>query len=147
MQRKEPFLGIPLLFNLSDDDVAAFAVNRHRFPGVDIAAHSSRRYPTKALAAHALGYVGRINEHELNELDPKDSNGTSHIGKLGIEKYYENLLHGKAGFQHVEINAQGRPLRVLDEQPPVPGADLVLSLDTGLQRVAEQALGQSCGGH
>jgi penicillin-binding protein 2 len=145
MQRKEPFQGIPILFNLSDESVSAFAVNRHRFPGVDIAAYASRRYPTRDLVAHALGYVGRISERELSELDPKDYNGTSHIGKVGVERYYENLLHGTAGFQHVEINAQGRPLRVLDEQPPVPGADLVLSLDAGLQRVAEQALGEKNG--
>lgn len=145
LQRKEPFQSIPLLFNLSEDEVADFAVNRHGFPGVDIAAQLSRHYPTRGLAAHVVGYIGRINEHELSELDSKDYNGTSHIGKLGIEKYYESILHGKAGFQHVEINAQGRPLRILDQQLPVPGADLMLSLDEGLQRVAVQALGESNG--
>jgi penicillin-binding protein 2 len=145
MQRREPFQPVALLFNLSDEEVADFAVNRHRFPGVDIVAHSSRRYPTQNLAAHAVGYVGRINEREQAVLDPNDYNGTSHIGKLGVESHYEELLHGAVGFQHVEINAQGRPLRVLDQTPPVPGSDLVLSLDSGLQRIAEAALGDANG--
>jgi hypothetical protein len=145
LQRKEPFQAIPLLFNLSDEAVGAFAVNRHRFPGVDIVAHARRRYPSEGLAAHAIGYVGRINERELSALDPADYNGISYIGKLGVERRYETLLHGKAGFQHVEINAQGDPLRILDQQLPVPGTDLILSLDMGLQRVAEQALGESNG--
>jgi penicillin-binding protein 2 len=107
LKRTEPFIGIPLLFDLSARDLGAFAVNRHRFPGVDVVSHANRRYPTRPLAAHAVGHVRRINKSELAQLNPKDYNGTSRIGKLGIEKYYEDILHGKAGYQHVKINAQG----------------------------------------
>ena len=145
MSRKQSFQNIPLQFNLSDEEVARFAVNRHDFPGVDVNARLGRYYPLGGIGVHALGYVGRINERELRLLDDNNYNGTSHIGKLGIEKYYEDILHGNVGFQRVEINAQGRILRVLDTQPPVPGNDLVLSLDSNLQRVAEQALGASKG--
>ncbi|MGI8738743.1 MAG: penicillin-binding protein 2 [Gammaproteobacteria bacterium] len=145
VRRQEPFQAAPLLLNVSPRHVASFAINRHLFAGVDIAAHSSRRYPAGELAAHAVGYVGRINEAELRQLDPNMYSATSHIGKLGVEKYYETRLHGAPGFQHVEINAQGKPLRVLDQQLPIPGADLVLSLDMGLQRVATEALGDANG--
>jgi penicillin-binding protein 2 len=145
MARKQSFQSIPVRFNLSDEEVARFAVNRHRFPGVEITARLGRHYPLNDNAVHALGYVGRINEEELRAVDPHNYNGTSHIGKLGIEKFYENELHGKVGYQHVEINAQGRVLRVLSEQPPVRGTDLILTLDANLQRAAEQALGNSTG--
>ncbi len=87
LKRKQPFQATTLLSNMSDEDVAAFAINRYLFPGVDIVAYASRRYPTKGLAAHALGYVGRINEREMSEMDSKNYNGTSYIGKLGVEKY------------------------------------------------------------
>ncbi|MEN8130703.1 MAG: penicillin-binding protein 2 [Pseudomonadota bacterium] len=143
--RKQSFQSIPLRFNLSDEELARFAVNRHRFPGVEITARLGRHYPLNENAAHAFGYVGRISEPELHQVDPYNYNGTSHIGKLGIEKYYEDILHGKVGYQHVEINAQGRVLRVLSQQPPVRGTDLILTLDSNLQRVAEQALGEHNG--
>lgn len=145
LARKQSFQSIPLRFNLTDMEVARFAVNRHRFPGVEINARLGRHYPLGARGVHALGYVGRINERELARLDGNNYNGTSHIGKLGVERYYEDILHGQVGFQHVEINAQGRVLRVLDEQTPVPGQDLVLSLDAHLQRVAEDSLGAATG--
>ncbi|MGH8501526.1 MAG: penicillin-binding protein 2 [Gammaproteobacteria bacterium] len=145
MRRQAQFQATPLLLNMNSEDVASFAINRHLFSGVDVAAHSSRRYPVQELAAHAVGYAGRINEAELRQLDPESYSGTSHIGKLGVEKYYESSLHGEPGFQHVEINAQGRPLRVLNQQLPKPGVDLVLSLDMGLQRVAARALGDANG--
>jgi penicillin-binding protein 2 len=145
LRRKQSFQSIPLRFNLTDVEVARFAVNRHRFPGVDINARLGRHYPLGQRGVHALGYVGRINERELGRLAGNNYNGTSHIGKLGVERYYEDILHGQVGFQHVEINAQGRVLRVLDEQSPVPGKDLVLSLDTHLQQVAEESLGASTG--
>ncbi|MCP4406234.1 MAG: penicillin-binding protein 2 [Gammaproteobacteria bacterium] len=143
--RKQSFQSIPLRFNLSDEEVARFAVNRQRFPGVEINARLGRHYPLNENAVHAFGYVGRISEPELREVDPHNYSGTSHIGKLGIERYYEDILHGKVGYQHVEINAQGRVLRVLSQQPPVRGTDLLLTLDSNLQRVAEQALGEHNG--
>ncbi len=139
-RRKQPFQSIPLRFDLDDEEVARFAVNRHQFPGLEITARLKRHYPLAHRGVHALGYVARINERERKGLDPRNYEGTSHIGKLGIEKYYEDLLHGKVGYQHVEINAQGRTLNVLSQHPPVRGTHLVLTLDSGLQRIAEQAL-------
>jgi penicillin-binding protein 2 len=132
------FKAIPLRTRLSDEEVARFAVDRHRFPGVDIVARLYRHYPQGALAAHALGYVGRINEQELQQIDSPNYEGTDYIGKTGVEKYYEDILHGEVGVEQVETNAHGRALRVLERTPPVPGLNLHLSLDAELQRIAEQ---------
>lgn len=143
--RARPFEGVPLRFRLTREEVARISVNRHRFPGVDIVAGLTRHYPHGPLAAHALGYVGRIDEDDLQRLDPSAYRATSHTGKLGVEYHYESLLHGQPGVRQVEINAQGRVLRVLDEQPPVPGEDILLSLDLELQRRAEELLGERDG--
>jgi penicillin-binding protein 2 len=137
--RKPRFEAIPLRFHLSDEEVARFAVNRHLFPGVDIQAGLARNYPLGRLAVHAVGYVGRIDEYALQRVDASNYSGTTHIGKVGVEKTYEDLLHGKVGFRQVETNAQGRILRVLSRTPPEPGANLYLTLDSRLQRVAEEA--------
>ena len=145
VRRKQSFQQTPLKFNLGDEEVARFAVNQHRFSGVEIAANSTRYYPQKHSFAHALGYVGRINEKELGRLDKQDYEGTSHVGKLGIEKKYEDLLHGSVGYKHVEINAQGRSLRILKTQPSTPGIDIQLSLIAKLQEVAQEALGEENG--
>jgi penicillin-binding protein 2 len=145
VKRQQSFQQTPLKLNLSDEEVAKFAVNQHRYPGVEIAAHSTRYYPQKNSFAHALGYVGRINEKELTNLDKQDYQGTSHVGKSGIEKRYEEDLHGEVGYQHVEINAQGRSLRVLKTQPSTPGMDIQLSLIARLQEVAQEALGEENG--
>ena len=139
------FESVSLRTRLDDVEVARLAVNRHRFPGVDIAARLSRYYPQGASMAHAIGYVGRINEKELTEIDQGNYRGTSHIGKTGLERFYEKELHGMVGQQNVEVNAEGRILRVVDKVPPVPGNDLVLSLDVELQKVAEEALGEFAG--
>ncbi|WP_428608479.1 penicillin-binding protein 2 [Sedimenticola sp.] len=133
------FESIPIRVQLTDEEVARFAVNRHLFPGVDIQAKLLRDYPLKDVTAHILGYVGRINKRELQTIDNSSYSGTTHIGKNGIEKYYEETLHGKVGLQQVEINALGRVIRVLESQPPVPGMDLHLTLDANLQRVAMDA--------
>jgi penicillin-binding protein 2 len=143
--RKPRFEAVPLRFHLSDEEVARFSVNRHRFPGVDIKAGLARHYPLGSLGVHALGYVGRIDEQALKHLDPSNYNGTSHIGKTGVEKTYESLLHGSVGVQQVETTAQGRVLRVLNRKPPVPGKNLYLTLDSRLQAVAEQAFGEYSG--
>jgi penicillin-binding protein 2 len=145
IKRQQSFQQTPLKLNLSDQEVAKFAVNQHRYPGVEIAAHSTRYYPQKNSFAHALGYVGRINEKEQITLDKQKYQGTSHVGKLGIEKRYEADLHGEVGYQHVEINAQGRSLRVLKTQPSTPGMDIQLSLIARLQEVAQEALGEENG--
>ena len=130
---------------MSDEEVARFSVNRHRFPGVDITAGLSRHYPHGSLAVHALGYVGRIDEQALKYLDPSNYRGTTHVGKTGVEKTHEDLLHGKVGFQQVETTAQGRVLRVLKRTAPVPGRNLYLTLDSNLQRAAEAAFGDYTG--
>jgi len=138
-QRTPAFKPVALRFHLSDDEVARFAINRHRFPGVDIVAGLSRHYPHGPLAVHALGYVGRIDERDLQRIDASDYSGTTHIGKVGIERTYEDVLHGTVGYRQVETNAEGRILRTLVRTPPVPGENLYLTMDAELQSVAEQA--------
>jgi len=145
VKRKQSFESIPLKLNLNENEVAKFSVNRHRFPGVEITARANRFYPFAGRNTHALGYVGRINAEEARKVDKQDYSGTTHIGKLGIEKFYEDSLHGEVGYQHIEINAQGRKLRVLEKVPPTPGADLILSIDSRLQKVAQESLGDRNG--
>lgn len=145
VKRKQSFEAIPLKLNLNDDEVAKFAVNRHMFPGVEIKARANRFYPLSGMGAHALGYVGRINAEEVQKVDKQDYSGTTHIGKVGVEKFYEDILHGEVGYQHIEINAQGRKLRVLEQVPPKPGADLILSIDANLQKIAQDSLGDRNG--
>lgn len=121
------------------------AVNSQRLLGVSVDAELIRHYPFSDSMAHVLGYVGRINEKELKRIDPVNYSGTQRIGKLGVEKFYEPQLHGLVGFQRVEVTARGRVLRVLERQDPVPGADITLYLDSELQKVAEDALGDRRG--
>ncbi len=139
-RRRRPYEAVPLHFRLSEQERALLAVNRYRLPGVVVDAQLIRHYPQGELFSHALGYVGRINEEEERQLDEVNYRGTNHIGKIGIEKYYEDLLHGNVGYQNVETNALGRVLRVLERTDPVPGADLTLSLDVGVQEAAYAAL-------
>jgi len=138
--QRRPYEHVPLRFRLDDREQARIAVNRHRLPGVTIDAQLQRFYPHGELFAHALGYVGRINERELETIDVANYRGTFHIGKIGIERRYEDTLHGTVGYQTVEANAHGRVLRVLERFDPVPGQDLRLHLDAKLQRVAHEAL-------
>ena len=145
LTRKRHFEKVPLRSRLEDHEVARFAVNRHRFPGVDVVARLTRSYPLGALGGHLVGYVGRINKHDLDRIDQVDYRGTSHIGKTGVEASFEDWLHGKAGYQRVETNAQGRILRVLERHDPVPGRNLYLTMDARLQRTAEAALGDENG--
>lgn len=144
-RRRRPYDAVPLKLQLSDEEMAIIAVNRHNLPGVTIEAQLTRYYPYGELLSHAVGYVGRINEREEAEIDEAAYRGTLHIGKVGLEKWYEDALHGKVGFQNVETNAHGRVLRVLDSQPPVDGADLQLHLDLDIQRAAFDALGDQRG--
>lgn len=140
VNEKRRFDVVTLKNNLTDEEVAIFAVNRHRFPGFDIAARLSRYYPLGSQFAHLIGYVGRINTEELNRIDPANYSGTTHIGKEGVEKAREDLLHGTAGYQQVEVNAQGRILRVVERKPPIPGRDIHLTIDSQLQATAISAL-------
>jgi len=144
-RRKRHFESIPLKLNLTENEVATFAVNQYRFPGVEISARLTRHYPLGDITVHALGYVGRINEKELTEIDSTNYRGTFYIGKLGIEKQYEDLLHGKVGYKQVETDAHGRVIRTLERVPPEPGKNLYLSLDIKLQKAAIKELGLNRG--
>lgn len=133
---RRPFSPVPLSYDLTEREIARMAIHRHDLPGVEVEAELVRYYPYAELTAHALGYVGRINQDELRNLDPIDYAGTNYIGKSGVERFYEDALHGEVGYQHVETNARGRTLRVLEKENPVPGDDLKLQLDIRLQKVA-----------
>ena len=140
-QGRRPFEPVPIMFELSEEQIARIAVNQYRLPGIDVTAQFVRHYPLGEHFAHSVGYVGRINEAELKVLDPVNYSGTHHIGKTGVEKFYEAELHGTVGYEEVETNARGRVLRVLKRTDPVPGKDIVLSIDSKLQAKAEEALG------
>ena len=144
-RRRRPYEGIPLRFNLSEEEIAKVAVNQHRIPGVEIEADLVRHYPLKNIAAHAIGYVARINQKDEKRIDASRYAGTHHIGRIGIERFYEDHLHGEVGYQKVETNARGRILRVLERTDPVPGNDLHLYLDVPTQIAATAALGERRG--
>jgi len=139
-KRKSAFKSVPLKFRLDEEEVARFSVRQHQFPGVDIHARLMRHYPQGSTAVHALGYVGRISESELKTLDTTNYSGSTHVGKNGIERYYEDVLHGTVGFKKIETNARGRILRVLEEQRPIAGKNVYLTVDLKVQRAAEKAL-------
>lgn len=144
VKSKRRFKQVELHPRLSEQQVALFSVNQHKFPGVFVDARLKRYYPFGKLTTHSLGYVARINRKDVNklELEGKSENyaATHGIGKLGIEKYYEDILHGSIGHQEVEVNNQGRIIRTLDFTPPTPGKDLTLTLDIELQMIAKRAL-------
>ena len=145
LKRRRPFQAVTLKFNLTDEEIAKIAVNQYRLPGVDVNAELVREYPEGAAFAHSIGYVGRINDRDLEKLDASLYQGTSITGKIGIERSYESVLLGKPGSQEVEINARGRVLRVLKQEPPVGGQDLNLYLDSSLQKVAIEKMGDKRG--
>ncbi len=131
------FKSVPILTQLTPEQVAKFSVNQHKFPGVSVNAALKRHYPYGEVLTHVIGYVSRINDRDMQRLvrEEKDANyqATRDIGKLGIERYYEDLLHGTAGYQEVEVNSRGRIIRTLKYVPPEPGKDIVLNLDIDLQ--------------
>jgi len=139
-KRQKRFASTPLLLSMSDDEIATFAVNRPFFPGVDIKQRLVRHYPYGELAAHVVGYVGRINEAEIKNLPSAEYQGSTHIGKLGIESSYETELHGKTGYAEIETNVQARPLNTLNETDAIQGVNLYLTLDMDLQKTAYDAL-------
>lgn len=143
--RRAPFEAVPIKLGLDDAALATVAVDLHQLPGVVVDAQLTRDYPYGEILSHVLGYVGRVSAEDLLELDNERYRGTLHTGKVGLEKRYEPLLHGQPGFQHVETNAHGRLLRVLEQQAPVPGQNLRLYLDLDLQREAAAALGDQRG--
>ncbi|MBB3332206.1 penicillin-binding protein 2 [Halomonas campaniensis] len=139
-QRQRPFQPALLMSDLDEAQIARLAVNRHLLPGVEVEAQLLRYYPDAEVMAHALGYVGRINAEELQTLDAGRYAGTHFIGKTGVERYYEDALHGQAGLRKVETNARGRVLRELGRTDPVPGQNLTLTLDKQLQTLAYELL-------
>ena len=143
------FESLPILNKLSDDQVARFVAQRFRFPGVNVRARLFRNYPLGALGSHLLGYIGRINQAEQQRIDDGDdaSNylGTDHIGKLGVEQAYEKQLHGVTGYEEVEVNATGRPVRKIQTVSATPGQNLVLGVDIRLQKLIEDLYGQRRG--
>lgn len=140
------FSEIPLKMKLTDEEVGAFAVNRYRFPGVFIEAHMIRYYPYADLLAPVLGYVGRINTQELSKVDPNNYSASNYIGKTGIEKYYETLLHGTVGVQQIETSATGNVVRSLQNKPAIAGQNLTLSIDVKLQAKIADILKDQNGG-
>jgi penicillin-binding protein 2 len=142
-QRRRPFEAVPLKYRLTDEEIARIAVNEYRLQGVEMGAQLVRHYPFHELFGHVIGYTARINEQELKGFDPETYqrySGTHSIGKVGLERSYESILLGEVGDEHIEANAHGRVLRVLEQSPPTPGEDLHLFIDTELQRVAFEAL-------
>ena len=147
-RRAVPHTSVPLKFKLTDDEIAHIAVNQHKLPGIAVEAQLLRYYPFGESIAHALGYVSEINRDELQNMTEeqvRDYRGTNQIGKTGIEKTYEDFMHGSVGFETVEKNNRGRVTRVLGRTDPQPGRDIQLHLDVSLQLAAEQALGERRG--
>jgi penicillin-binding protein 2 len=141
LRERPRFEALTLRTHLTDEEAARFALVRYRWNGVELRARLQRHYPQGTLAVHAIGYVGRINEDEMENIDRNAYRGTQHIGKLGIEQSYEDTLLGTVGFEKVETDAHGRAIRVLERIAPVAGRHLHLGLDARLQAIAEQALG------
>ena len=139
-RNKRRFEGLPLRFRLNDVERAKIAVHQDQLPGVDVTAELTRDYPQGQLASHAIGYVSRINEAELVQLDATRYSATKHIGKVGVERSYEDILHGEVGFERVETNSQGRIMSKTPELLPVPGKDVYMTIDAKVQDVAEKAL-------
>ncbi|OIP14782.1 MAG: penicillin-binding protein 2, partial [Betaproteobacteria bacterium CG2_30_59_46] len=146
LEESRNFESLPIRARLNDIEVARFAANRFRFPGVDIKARLFRHYPKGELASHAIGHIGRINEADLDQLEASEDmanyRGSDHIGKLGVEQSYEKQLHGVTGFEQVETDAGGHAIRTLSRRAPVSGSDLTLTLDSRLQEVADKAFEQ-----
>lgn len=151
MQESRLYDSVPIRTRLSDEEVARFATQRYRFPGVEIKARLFRQYPNGEVGSHAIGYMGRINEREKiaiqswPEADQANYRGTDHIGKLGAEESHERLLHGITGFERVETSAGGRAVRSLANQPAISGSTVVLTIDVRLQKLVEDMFGDRRG--
>ncbi|MBU1214320.1 MAG: penicillin-binding protein 2 [Gammaproteobacteria bacterium] len=145
MSERRSLQTLPVKTRLTDEELARFATQLYRFPGVEIKARLFREYPLSETTSHLLGYIGRINQQELDELEKQDlaANymGSDYIGKTGIEQRYEKEMHGVTGMEQIEVDAGGRAVRMLSRTPPQSGKELKLTLDAGLQEVAEQAFG------
>src|SRR5215467_9841078 len=149
LEESKNFESLPLRTRLTDEEVARFAVNRYRFPGVEIKARLFRQYPFGEVASHVIGYIGRINDRDVENIEDWNQTanykGSDYIGKVGLELSYERELHGTTGFEEVEVDAGGRAVRTLSRTPPISGNNLKLSLDIKLQQAAEAAFGDRRG--
>ncbi len=143
------FESLPIRIRLSDEEVARFAAHSYKFPGVEIKARLIRQYPQGEVGSHLIGYIGRINDADLKDITDggqlPNYRGADHIGKIGLEQHYEHVLRGMTGFEEVEIDSGGRAVRTLKRTPPKAGANLILSVDIELQKVAEAAFGDNKG--
>ncbi|MGC5428060.1 penicillin-binding protein 2 [Aeromonas veronii bv. sobria] len=144
VKRLRRFKPVPLYEKLTEYQVALFSVNQHNYPGASIEAYLKRYYPFGDALTHALGYVAKINTRDVERLEKEEKlanyAATKDIGKQGVEKYYEDELHGVAGYQEVEVNNRGRIVRTLKFQPPIPGKDIYLNIDVRMQLKAQQLL-------
>ncbi len=149
LEESKSFESMPIRTRLSDEEVARFAAQRFRFPGVDIKARLFRNYPYGELASHVIGYIGRINQNEKERIEDSDDDdnykGTEYIGKLGVEQSFEQQLHGITGVEEVETSAGGRAVRKLASKPATPGNTVVLSIDIKLQKLVEDMFGERRG--
>ncbi|ALQ50530.1 penicillin-binding protein 2 [Nitrosomonas ureae] len=149
LKESKRFKSLPIRNRLTEVEIATFAANRYRFPGIEIKAQVYRQYPEKEMVSHVVGYISRINDQDLEQLESNGElhnyRGSHHIGKIGIEQSYEKQLHGITGFEEVETDAAGRSIRILSRTPPTPGNNLILTLDLGLQEIAEMAFGDRRG--
>lgn len=148
MEESKRYDSVILKSKLSDQEVARFIVQRFRFPGVEVQARTFRQYPMGQVASHAIGYISRMSQRDIDNLDEDEAQnyiGTTHYGKEGIEQSYERILHGITGYEKMEVSASGRAVRLLESRPTVPGSNIVLSIDIGLQKTVEQAFGNRRG--
>ncbi|MFD1007107.1 penicillin-binding protein 2 [Oceanisphaera ostreae] len=144
VRRQRRFTPVVLVNRLNEQQVARFSINQHKYPGAAIEAYLKRFYPYRDTFTHVIGYVARINDRDVTRLkeDNKLANyaSTRDIGKLGVERYYEDTLHGQTGYQEVEVNNRGRVIRTLKYQPPIPGSDIYLNVDVKLQQKAQKLM-------
>jgi len=150
MEDSKSFESLPIRTRLTDEEVARFTVQHFRFPGVEIQARLFRQYPLGETASHVIGYIGRISTADAKILDESETDadnysGTDYIGKEGLEKSYERLLHGTTGSEEVEVSAGGRAVRTLSHSPATSGSNLILSIDIELQKIVEDAFGDRRG--
>jgi penicillin-binding protein 2 len=149
MEDSRSFESLPIRSRMTDEEVARFAAQRYRFPGVEIKARLFRTYPQGETGSHVIGYIGRINQREKERIqdseDEANYRGTDHIGKLGVEQSFESLLHGTTGVEQMETSAGGHAVRRLASSPATPGQTIMLSLDLKLQKLVEDMFGERRG--
>ncbi|HYD61349.1 MAG TPA: penicillin-binding protein 2 [Noviherbaspirillum sp.] len=149
LEEAKNFESVPIRTRLTDEEVARFTAQRYRFPGVEIQARLFRQYPLGETASHVIGYIGRISQRDAKRIeemeDAANYAGTDYIGKEGLEKKYENILHGRTGYEEVEVTAGGRAVRTLSRTSATPGQNLILSIDIELQKIVEEAFGDRRG--